>query len=95
MDWSRWRNPVHNFVNLTGLYQGPSFKVRPPFRLNGARPGWAYFEDGSVFFPRFPYTHEELQEVMKLAASFVRNPSDGKHTLQRKDSSQTRMILLE
>jgi hypothetical protein len=94
MDWSRWRNPVQNFVNLTTLY-GSSWKVRAPFKLGAIRPGWAYFEDGSVFFPRFPYTDEELQEVMKVAADFVRNPSDGERSLQAKDASHTRMVLLE
>ncbi|KAF3032250.1 hypothetical protein E8E12_002903 [Didymella heteroderae] len=95
MDWSRWRNPVQNFVNLGGLY-GRTFNLRAPFKLNGVgRPGWAYFADGSVFFPRFPYTNEELQEVMKIAADFVRSPTDGKMTLQRKDDSNARMILLE
>lgn len=95
MDWSRWRNPVQNFVNLGGLYSQP-FHSRLSFRTyNGRLSGWAYFEDGSVFFPRYPYTDEELQEVMKVAAGFVRNSLDGRFNLQRKDHIDTRMLLLE
>jgi hypothetical protein len=32
---------------------------------------------------------------MEVAADFVRNPTDGRASLQRGDHSNTRMILLE
>lgn len=86
---------MKNFVNLGGLYKRSPVlhSYRKP--NGGIRSGWAYFEDGSVFFPRFPYTDEELQEVMKVATGFVRNPTDGRATLQRKNHSDTQMVLLE
>ena len=119
MDWSRFRNPVYNFVNLGSLYSqtqqiwSRSGELRPPpvGRLyaglnlgNLYRPtnlneydeplGWAYFEDGSVFFQHHPYNHHDLQQVMRIASCFVRNPSDGKLALKRKDG-QTQMTLVE
>lgn len=95
LEWSRWRNPAQNFVNLGRLYQGTSFKVSPPGIKYDNPPGWAYVEDGSIFFPCFRCTRHELLDVMKVAACFVRTPSDGKSILHTKDDGQTRIVLLE
>jgi len=48
-----------------------------------------------VFFAHIEHTDLELQQIMKVAADFVRNPTDGRETVPREDHSNTRMILLE
>ena len=94
MDWSCWNNPVRNFVNLGKLYSR-RLALHPFSRFISIKPGWAYFEDGSVFFARIEHTDLELQEIMKVAAGFVRNPTDGRETVHREENGNTRMILLE
>lgn len=79
-----------------GLNLGSLYNRTQPYEYLEPR-GWAYFEDGSVFFPRETYNHHELQQVMKILYPYVRNPSDKKRVLQttRNDDRQTRMVLLE
>lgn len=64
--------------------------------------GWAYFEDGSVFFPRERYDHNGLQHLMRIVDPFVRGPPEVRLLLEAKrnfnekmDDQNTQMILLE
>ena len=80
--------PRHR-VNLGKLYRATA-------NLEYLQPqGWAYFEDGSVFVARHNYDHCNFQGIMNLAAYFVRDPSDAKAALDRKDHHQMQMIMVE
>lgn len=93
MDCSRWNNPVRNFVNLSKLYSRRCALHRLS-KSNSGNPGWAYLEDGSVFFAHIEHTDLELQDIMKVAAGFMRNPTDGRE-MHREDRSNMKMILLD
>jgi hypothetical protein len=48
-----------------------------------------------VFFARIEHTDLELQDIMKVAAGFMRNPTDGREMVHREDRSNMKMILLD
>ncbi|KAF9699189.1 hypothetical protein EKO04_002986 [Ascochyta lentis] len=95
----RWRlapkrrvdgSPQHG-VNLGNLY-------RTTFEAEYLQPrGWAYFEDGSIFVARHFYDHHKFQQLMNIAAHFVRDPSDAKAVLASKRTShgQKQLVLME
>ncbi|KZM19905.1 uncharacterized protein EKO05_0004287 [Ascochyta rabiei] len=95
----RWRlapkrrvdgSPQHG-VNLGSLY-------RATFEAEYLQPrGWAYFEDGSIFVARHFYDHDEFQQLMNIAAYFVRSPSDAKAGLasRRTKHGQAQLVLIE
>lgn len=59
--------PSKNFVNLGKLYHVTPLKKGPP--------GWAYFDDGSIFIAACGYlSHENLEARMKIAAHLVTHP---------------------
>ncbi|KAF2632682.1 hypothetical protein BU25DRAFT_80275 [Macroventuria anomochaeta] len=80
--------PRHG-VNLGNLFRGTTIYdyMQPP--------GWAYFEDGSIFVARARYDHHDMQQIMNFAAFFLRDPSNGKRALRKEHTGQTQLILLE
>ncbi|KAF1841602.1 uncharacterized protein K460DRAFT_358334 [Cucurbitaria berberidis CBS 394.84] len=75
-----------NFVNLGNLYT--RIKVPRP-------PGWAYFDDGSIFIVPYGWLpHHGFEKRMSLAASFISSPSPKIQAIRQEDPLRSRLILI-
>lgn len=86
---SNFVRPTKNYVNLGNLYQ---FKY-----LHKSTPGWAYFEDGSMFIvPRDYVQHKILEARMNIVAHLVSNPRGKLHAQlrQHEDSTNSRFVVV-
>jgi hypothetical protein len=79
----------HHGVNLGNFYRKTS-----PAEFNYTR-GWAYFEDGSVYISSHGQSHDQFQQRMNIAARFIQRPSKVKDALEKKNSNQTQLIMIE
>jgi hypothetical protein len=81
-------SPVEpNMVNLGNLYT-PSKDKRPP--------GWAYFDDGSVFIlPYGWFSHDAFEARMKIAAYFVNGPTPKMQEMRRENVHRKRFIIIK
>lgn len=77
----------HNSVNLGSLY-APSRSKEPP--------GWAYFDDGSVFILPFGwFPHHAFEAQMKIAAHFVSEPTPKMQEIGQRNPHQRRYIVIK
>ncbi|CAE7206934.1 hypothetical protein PTTW11_09630 [Pyrenophora teres f. teres] len=75
-----------NTVNLGSLY-APSRSLTPP--------GWAYFDDGSVFIlPAGWFPHHVFEARMKIAAHFVSEPTPKMQELRQNGQHRKRCIII-
>ncbi|KAJ4325969.1 hypothetical protein N0V94_000334 [Neodidymelliopsis sp. IMI 364377] len=79
----------HHGVNLGNLYRKTS-----PAEFNYTR-GWAYFDDGSVYISSHGQSHDQFQQRMNIAARFIQRRSKVKDALEKKNSNQTQLIMIE
>ena len=78
--------PSNNTLNLGNLYADAKHR-RPP--------GWAYFDDGSIFItPSGWLPHHILEERMQIAAHFVNQPSPKLQAIRQQDPHKKRLILI-
>ncbi|KAF1947350.1 hypothetical protein EJ02DRAFT_365678 [Clathrospora elynae] len=78
--------PQNNFVNLGNLYAHT--KNRKP-------PGWAYFDDGSVFIAPYGwFPHDVFERRMKIAARFVSDPTPKLQETRRENPHKKRFIII-
>jgi hypothetical protein len=106
------RGAYRNFVNLGSLYSIPQHAVLPRFGLRESNtvnlgnlyapskdkrpPGWAYFEDGSVFILPFGWAaHDAFEARMKIAAHFVNGPTPKMQDTRREDVHRKRFIVIK
>lgn len=76
-----------NFVNLGNLYSW-WLPVRPP--------GWAYFEDGSIFIAPFGHLdHDSFETRMKVAANIVSAPTSNMRAIRQKYPLEKRFIVIK
>ncbi|KAI2478663.1 hypothetical protein Ptr902_09629 [Pyrenophora tritici-repentis] len=75
-----------NTVNLGNLYAS-SRSLTPP--------GWAYFDDGSVFIlPARWLPHDVFEARMKIAAHFVSEPTPKMQEMRHNDQRRKRCIII-
>jgi hypothetical protein len=79
--------PQNNFVNLGNLYSRSTSKYPP---------GWAYFDDGSVFIlPSGWCPHDAFEARMKIAAHFVSSPTPKMQQTRAKNPHMKRLIVIK
>jgi hypothetical protein len=106
------RRASRNYVNLGTLYSIPQHVLMRPFGVvepshvnlgnlyvpikDKRPPGWAYFDDGSVFIlPYGWFSHDAFEARMKIAAHFVNGPTPKMQEKKQKNNLWKRFIIIK